>query len=72
MRRFGVETDDHHHGPAVLFELDAENLLTAWLLAHRVLPSDRRPTVVFTLDDGPYAQATRWDYSPETGGGDPH
>lgn len=69
--RYGIETDDGRFGPAVAFELEAENLLTAWTLAHRVLPHGRRPMVVFSLT-GPYEQATRLDYSSTTGTGDPH
>lgn len=71
MRRFGIETDDGQYGPAVVFAVDAENLLTAWILAHRILPHGRRPMVVFSLDDT-IEQATRLDYSNTTGSGDPH
>lgn len=72
MRQYGVQTDDGRFGPCVTFELQAENLVTAWMLAHRVLPHGRRPMVVFSADEGRFEQAMRLDYSSTTGTGDPH
>lgn len=66
--RFGIEYDDGHYCPAKYVELDAENITTAWIRANRLI---HRVMVVFSLS-GPYQQATRLDYSPETGSGDPH
>lgn len=72
MITYGVETDDSRYGPAVVFHVQAENLLTAWIRAHWYAPPGRRVMVVFVDDAAPYRQATRLDYSSTSGSGDPH
>lgn len=74
-RRFGVELDDGHYGPASYAEVSAVTLTEAWVRAsreHHPARDGQRVMVVFSRGRVPYEEASRLDHSPITGQGDPH